>query len=95
MTYFDWNVEKNAQLEAQRGVTFEEVVFAVMHGGLLDIVVHPNQERYPRQRMLIVDVDDYAYLVPFVESEESIFLKTIIPSRRATRHYLEGRRNEP
>ena len=92
MTYFDWNMEKNAKIEAERGVTFEEVVFSVMHGGLLDIVVHPNQQRYPGQRMLIVDVDDYAYLVPFVESEESIFLKTIIPSRRATRQYLEDRR---
>lgn len=95
MKYFDWNAEKNAKLEAERGVTFEEVVFSVMHGGLLDIVVHPNQERYPGQRMLIVDVDDYAYLTAFVESEESIFLKTIIPSRTATRQYLEGRRNGP
>jgi hypothetical protein len=60
----------------------------IEHGDLLDIVEHPNQERYRGQRMFVVRCDDYAYIVPFVEDERTVFLKTIIPSRRATKQYL-------
>lgn len=91
--YLEWSAEKNARLKAQRGISFEEIILCIAQGGLLDILVHPDRERYPGQRVLVVDVDNYVYLVPFVESDEGFFLKTIIPSRKATREYLEGERN--
>ncbi len=84
----NWNTEKNIRLKAERGVSFEEVLSAMSHGGLLDIQDHPNTGQYPNQRMLIVRIRGYAYLVPFVETENEVFLKTIIPSRKATRNYL-------
>jgi hypothetical protein len=85
---FRWSPEKNETLNALRGVSFESVVVAIESGGLLDILAHPNQARYPRQRVLVVACENYAYLVPFVEEEGYFFLKTIIPSRKATRDYL-------
>jgi len=88
MKYFDWNVEKNEELIRARGISFEEVVFCIMHDGLLDIIEHPNKENYPNQKIFIVNIDDYVYLVPFVEDEKIIFLKTIIPSRKMTKKYL-------
>ncbi len=72
-------------------MSFEEVVFHIERGHVLDIVEHRNQERYPGQRVLVVNIDDYAYLVPFVESEVDLFLKTVIPSRKATDTYLKRR----
>ena len=89
MKPFRWDSEKNEALKADRGVSFEIVVVAIGAGGLLDILTHPNQEKYPRQRILVVTADNYAYLVPFVEDEDCFFLKTIIPSRKATRDYLQ------
>lgn len=88
MKPFRWNAEKNDMLRTERGVSFEGVVVAVEAGGLLDILAHPNQVKYPRQRVLVVACDNYAYLVPFVEEEGYFFLKTVIPSRKATRDYL-------
>ena len=88
MKLFDWSEEKNARLLVERKVSFEEVVFWIMRGGLLDILEHPNKERYPNQRLFIVNMDDYAYIVPFIEDGDRIFLKTIIPSRKMTRKYL-------
>lgn len=93
MKYYSWNNTKNRQLKTERQVSFEEVVFYIERGELLDIVEHPNQERYRGQRIYIVKIRDYAYLVPFVETEREIFLKTIIPSRKATRNYLRGGRD--
>ena len=93
MKHYSWNNEKNRQLKSKRNVSFEEVVFYVERGQLLDIVEHPNQERYGGQRNFIVNIRDYAYLVPFVETEREIFLKTIIPSRKATKDYLGGNRD--
>jgi hypothetical protein len=93
MKHYTWNVEKNRRLKDERNVSFEEVVFYIGRGCLLDIVEYPNQERYAGQRILIVNVRDYAYLVPFVETDREVFLKTIIPSRRATRRYLRGERD--
>jgi len=90
MKHYAWNNEKNRQLKAERSVSFEEVVFYIEQGQLLDIVEHPNQERYGGQRIFIIKIRDYAYLVPFVETEREIFLKTIIPSRKATKNYLRG-----
>ncbi|HHH39579.1 MAG TPA: BrnT family toxin [Sedimenticola sp.] len=82
-----WNPEKNALLKAERGVSFEDVVFHIMAGDILDTIDHPNQERYPGQQIHVVNIEDYVYLVPFVESEEDVFLKTIIQSRKATKAY--------
>lgn len=83
-----WSPVKNETVKAERGVSFENIVVAVEAGGLLDILAHPNQAKYPRQRVLVFACDNYAYLVPFVEEEDYYFLKTIIPSRKATRDYL-------
>ncbi len=86
-----WNEDKNQHLKSERGVSFEEVIVHLATGDLLDIVEHPNPEKYKRQRVFIVKMRDYAWLVPFVESEGEIFLKTIVPSRKATRRYLGGK----
>jgi uncharacterized DUF497 family protein len=83
-----WNEEKNQRLKSERGVSFEEIIVHIAIGDVLDIVEHPNPEKYKGQRIFIVKMRDYAWLVPFVESEDEIFLKTIIPSRKATRKYL-------
>ncbi len=88
MKYFSWNDEKNEQLKRDRGVSFEEVVLHIERGDILDIVEHPNRVKYRGQRMFILDIENYAWLVPFVESEEEVFLKTAIPSRKATKRYL-------
>jgi len=89
MKLFRWAVEKNEMLKEARGVSFESIVVAIELGGLLDILEHPNKTRYPNQRVLVVSFDGYVYLVPFVEEAEYFFLKTVIPSRKATRDYLK------
>jgi hypothetical protein len=94
MRYFDWNEDKNKWLKEQRCITFEEVVFYILHGGLLDIIEHPNKKQYSGQMIFVVNVEGYVFLVPFVESEEIVFLKTIIPSRKITKKYLGGDKNE-
>jgi uncharacterized DUF497 family protein len=86
--YFAWDHAKNAKLLAARGIGFEEIVFHIERGDLLDILEHPNPERYASQRIFVVQREDYVYLVPFVEDEHTVFLKTIIPSRKATKQYL-------
>jgi len=91
MKYFAWNAEKDDRLRSERGISFEEVVFHIERGDLLDVVEHPKQERYQGQRMFVVSIENYAYLVPFVETEKEVFLKTIIPSRKATKKYLKGK----
>ncbi len=90
MTYYKWNHDKNERLKAERGLSFEQVILHIERGGLIDVIEHANQSKYPNQQMLIVKIKNYAYLVPFVEDEEGKFLKTIIPSRKATREYLGG-----
>ena len=89
MKPFRWSREKNDSLKAARGVCFESIVVAIESGGLLDVLAHPNRVNYARQRVLVVAHDSYVYLVPFVEEEDYFFLKTIIPSRKATRDYLK------
>jgi uncharacterized DUF497 family protein len=86
--YFDWDDAKNAKLRAERGIGFEDVVFHIERGDLLDILDHLNPDRSAGQRIFVVRREDYVYLVPFVEDENTIFLKTIIPSRKATKQYL-------
>ena len=90
MKSFRWNHEKNETLKTAREVSFEEVTLAIEEEGLLDILQHPNPEKYPEQRILVACLRDYVYLVPFVEEADFYFLKTIIPSRKATRDYLGG-----
>lgn len=82
-------------LKSERGVSFEEVLVAISQGALLDVVEHPNKEKYRNQRIFILRIRGYAYLVPFVETDEQIFLKTVIPSRSATKRYIpKGKSNE-
>ena len=91
---FDWNLEKNRQLVEERGISFENVVSVIERGGLVDVLEHPNQERYPGQMIYVVNIEQYLYLVPFVtETDGTRFLKTIIPSRKAMRDYQ--RRSSP
>ena len=88
MKYFDWSEEKNSLLIKERGISFERVLMAIGDGGLLDVLEHHNPEKYRGQRLMVVEIEGYAFLVPFVEDEEHVFLKTVIPSRKATRRYL-------
>jgi uncharacterized DUF497 family protein len=92
--YFWWDAAKNEKLKAERGISFEEVVYHIGRGDVLDILEHPNQRRYAGQRVFVVKVSDYVYLVPFVEREHEVFLETIIPSRPATRKYLKTKEPE-
>jgi len=94
MKYIDWDKEKNEQLKQERELSFEDILLAIEEGNLVDIVERPNKNRYPNQKIFIVEIDKYAYLVPFVEDEEKIFLKTIIPSRKATKQYIIERRGK-
>jgi hypothetical protein len=88
MESYDWSREKNEALKNDRGISFEEIVFHIENGDELDVYPHPNQERYPNQLISVVAVNNYAYLVPYVESEQGIFLKTILPGRKATKRYI-------
>lgn len=87
MKVIAWNAEKNARLKEERGVSFEDVVVHILSGDILDTVDHPNQQRYPGQKIHLVDMEGYIYLVPFIETDDEVFLKTIIPSRKATRSH--------
>ena len=88
MKPFRWNHEKNELLKVERRISFEEIVLAIEADGLLDDLRHPNHEKYPNQSVFVVALDGYVYLVPYVEESDYYFLKTIIPSRKATRDYL-------
>ena len=91
MNTFKWNTEKNEILAIERGITFEEIVQKIESGAKVIETDHPNKKRYPNQKILIVDVDGYAYLVPCVMDKNEYFLETIIPSRKATKKYLGGK----
>ena len=85
-----WDSDKNALLFKDRGVCFEDMLFAMEQGAVLDIIDHPNQTKYPGQRMMIVQLGRYAYLVPYIETEEYLILKTIMPRRKATKTFLRS-----
>lgn len=87
MKRFSWNSEKDRWLKRERGVGFQEVVFQISQGEILDIIENPNQRKYPQQKAFVLEIRDYIYFVPFVESDEEVFLKTIIPSRKPMREY--------
>ena len=86
--YFAWDEVKNEMLKASRGIGFEEIVFHIERGDLIEVLKHPNQARYGGQRIFVVRCDDYVYLVPFGEDERMVFLNTIIPSRKATKQHI-------
>jgi hypothetical protein len=90
MKPFRWSADKNEALQKDRHVSFEAMVVAIDANGLLDVLAHPNAEKYPNQRVLVIARDGYVYLVPMVEEKDYFFLKTIIPSRKATRDYLSA-----
>ena len=92
MNIFRWDNEKNELLKKDRDICFEQVVLLMERGEVLDTIEHPNQERYPGRKIAVVMIDTYAYLVPYVENNEEIFLKTIIPSRKATNKYVRAKR---
>ena len=92
MKLINWNTEKSLNLKASRGICFEDIVFYIENGDILDDYRHPNQKRYPEQRIMVIGINNYAYLVPYVEDEDELFLKTIIPSRKATESYSGGKK---
>ena len=89
MKPFRWNIEKNELLRLDRGISFESVVVALETGGLLDLMEHLNAAKYPNQKIFLVFIMNYVYLVPFIEEDDHYFLKTMIPSRKATRDYFQ------
>ena len=91
MDYYKWDFQKNEKLKVERGISFEQIVMHIERGDVLDLVEHPNQEKYPGQQIIVIEINEYAYLVPFIESSVGKFLKTVIPSRKATREYLGGK----
>ncbi|MEM1280867.1 MAG: toxin [Cyanobacteria bacterium P01_H01_bin.152] len=88
MKSLQWDLDKNSLLKATRGIDFDTVALAIHQGRILDIIEHPNQEKYPSQKIFVLAINQYIYLVPFVESEQVLFLKTIIPSRKMKKKYL-------
>ena len=88
MESFEWSDAKNLQLKQERGISFEEIVFVIEHGGLMDVIPNPNPDKYPNQSVYVISINNYIYLVPFVKDDTGArFLKTIIPSRKATKRY--------
>ena len=86
---FEWNPKKNEWLKKERGISFEQIIFHLSQGDLWKVADHPDQEKYPGQRIYFVLMDDCIYLVPHKREGDHIFLITIIPSRKATRDYKE------
>jgi len=92
MKYYDWNDGKNKILKKLRGVSFEQVELAIESGDLIDRIKHPNSEKYPNQKVFLIKIENYIYSIPYVEDDEKIFFKTIIPNRKATKKYLGGKK---
>jgi hypothetical protein len=86
---YDFDPEKNSKLKQERGISFEEIILAIKEGHLIDIITHPNNNKYKHQKIYVVEVENYIYLVPFIEQNpHSVFMKTIFPSRKLTKKYL-------
>lgn len=88
MAFYVWDEEKNQKLKRERSVGFEAVVTAIQEGMVVDDYPHPNQKKYVHQRLMVVIIDAYAYLVPYIEDKGTLVLKTVIPSRKATKRYI-------
>ncbi len=91
MKVFRWDNDKNEWLKEHRGVSFEQIVILLEREDVLETVEHPNQNKYLGQKIATVRIADYAYLVPYVQESDEIFLKTIIPSRKATNKYVRSK----
>ena len=91
MNKIGWSPEKNLKLKAERNISFEDVLSAFAQDKVLDDIDHPNQEKYTHQSVFIVEINNYAYVVPYIENDGEVFLKTIIPSRKMTKKYLGGK----
>lgn len=91
MKLINWSREKNEWLRENREICFEDILYYLTHDLVIDDIDHPNKEKYSNQRIMVFNINDYIYLVPYVETEDEIFLKTIIPSRKATKSYLEDK----
>ncbi|BBB15466.1 uncharacterized protein RVIR1_09930 [Candidatus Rickettsiella viridis] len=85
---YRFDPEKNTLLINKRGISFEEIISILEATGPIDVISHPNIKKYPKQEMYVIEIDSYIYLVPFVREKNSIFLKTVFPSRKATKKYL-------
>lgn len=94
MKYYDWNDEKNNKLKKERHISFETILSHIEEGDILDKIQHQNKDKYPNQSIFIIENENYVYLVPFVEDEDKIFLKTIIPNRKGTSQYLRRKKDE-
>lgn len=94
MKIFKWNAEKNEILLQKRGITFEEIIQKIESGAKYIETDHPNSKKYPNQKIIVVEIEGYAYLVPCVINGDEYFLKTIIPSRKATKKYLGGQNGQ-
>lgn len=88
MKFYNWDKNKNKELKTERGISFEEIIFYLENNKLIEDIKNPNREKYENQRMFVIEIKNYAYLIPYVETKDEIFFKTIIPSRKATRKYL-------
>jgi len=84
---YDWNPKKNEWLKKERKISFEQVIFHLSQGDVWKVADHPDHKKYPGQKIYFVIIEEYIYLVPHIIKEEYIFLKTIIPSRKATKVY--------
>ena len=89
---YDWDPNKEKWLKKNRGISFHEVLYYIANDGLMDVREHPNKEKYPHQKILILKIDNYIYVVPFVQDKNTLFMKTIIPSRSETKKYLRWKR---
>ncbi|MCK5094753.1 MAG: toxin [Spirochaetes bacterium] len=92
MKKINWDIEKNRILRDTREISFEDILFYIEKGNLLDIIQNPNSKKYTNQHVLVVEIKGYVYCVPYVEYQDEIFLKTVFPSRKLTKHYLGGKK---
>ena len=88
MITYNWNKEKNIILKKTRDISFEQIVMHIENGDLVDIIKHPNNQKYAKQKILILNIDEYIHIVPFVQNGNERYLKTIIPNRQLTKKYL-------
>jgi uncharacterized DUF497 family protein len=92
---YDWNSDKNEWLKTNRNISFEEIIYHLGQGDIWMVADHPNQEKFPNQRIYFVVIENYVYLVPHITKKDLIFLKTIIPSRKATKAFLKEQEGNP
>ncbi len=90
---FEWSAEKDAKLLMERGIGFHDVILSIERGNVLAVADHPNQTKYPNQKIFYIQILNYVYMVPFIQLGDRQFLKTIIPSRKATKRFLKGQKN--